>query len=90
MISVSKMRANVLKKVKMVWSTMTVEPVVAMYCMITALSYITGEELYLIKACSVNLNYTREICGNISDNQEVQIKTQELVSGIQVSYAAAQ
>ena len=74
----------------MVWSTMTVEPVVAMYCMITALSYITGEELYLIKACSVNLNYTREICGNISDHQEVQIKTQELVSGIQVSYAAAQ
>ena len=90
MISVSKMKANVLKKVKMVWSTMTVELVVAMYCMITALSYITGEELYLIKACTVNLNYTREICGNISDHQEVQIKTQELVSGIQVSYAAAQ
>jgi hypothetical protein len=45
---------------------------------------------FLIKACSVNLNYTREICGNISDHQEVQIKTQELVSGIQVSYPVAQ
>ena len=90
MLSFSKTKANVSKKVKMMWSTMTVEPVVAMYCMITALSYITGEELYLKKACSVNLNYTMEICENIYDHQEVQIETQELVSGIQVSYARAQ
>ena len=57
--------------------------------MITALSGITGEELYLRKAYSVNLNHSMEICENISDHQEVQIKTQELVSGVQVSYEGA-
>ena len=90
MLSFGKMKANVSKKVNIVWSAMTLEPVVAMYCMITALSYITGEELYLKKAWSVNLKYTMEICENIYDHQEVQIETQELVSGIQVSYARAQ
>ena len=74
----------------MVWSKMTLEPVVAMYCMIAALSGITGEELYLRKGCSVNLNHSMEICENIYDHQEVQIKTQELVSGVQDSYAGAQ
>ena len=29
-----------------------------------------------------------EVCQNISDHQEVQIKTQELVTGVQVSYRA--
>ena len=70
----------------MVWSTMTLSPVVAMYCMVTAF---TGEELYIIKACSVNLNHSMEIFENIYDHQEVQIKTQELVSGVQVSYEGA-
>ena len=90
MLSFGKMKANVSKKVNMVWSAMTLEPVVAMYCMITALSGITGEELYLRKACSVNLNHSMEICENIYNYQEVQIKTQELVSGVQVSYVLTQ
>ena len=47
--------------VRHVLSKMTVEPVVAMYCLIIALSGIPGEELYLKKACTVNLNSWRSV-----------------------------
>ena len=71
--------------VRPVLSKMTVEPVVAIYCLIIALSGIPGEELYLRKACTVNLNHSMEICDNIHHHQEAQIETQKLVSGVQVS-----
>ena len=67
-----------------VWDNITVEPVVVMYCLIIALSSIPGEELYLKKACTVNLNHSMEICNNIYEHEETQIETQKMVSGIQV------
>ena len=70
--------------IRNVWDNITVEPVVAMYCLIIALSGIPGEELYLKKACKVNLNHSMEICDNIYDYEEAHIETQKLVSGVQV------
>ena len=67
-----------------VWNNITVEPVVALYCFIIALSGIPGEELYLKKACKVNLNNSMEICDNIYEYEAIQIETQKLVSGVQV------
>ena len=55
--------------VRPVLSKMTVEPVVAMFCLIIALSGI----------------HSMEICDNIHDHQEAQTETQKLVSGVQVS-----
>ena len=72
-------------QVRYIWSHVTIEPVVAMYCLIIALSGIPGEELYLKKACTVNLNHSMETCHNIHDNEEAQIETQKLVSAVQVS-----
>ena len=60
------------------------EPVIAIFYLVIALSGIPGEELYLKKACLVNLNHTREVCDNIYQHKEVQIETQKYVSGIQV------
>ena len=73
-----------------VWNNITVEPVVAMYCLIIALSEIPGEELYLKKACKVNLNHSMEICDNIYDHEAAQIETQKLVSGVQSHSAVLQ
>ena len=73
-----------------VWNNITVEPVVAMYCLILALSGIPGEELYLKKACKVNLNHSMEICDNIYDHEAAQIETQKLVSGVQSHSAVLQ
>ena len=60
------------------------EPVIAIFYLVIALSGIPGEELYLKKACLVNFNHTREVCDNIYQHKEVQIETQKYVSGIQV------
>ena len=64
-------------------ASITVEPVIVLYCLITALSGIPGEELYVKKACRVNLNYTAEVCDNIYEHEEAQLATQRLVSGLQ-------
>ena len=73
------------RKLGMVMSNITVEPVVALYCLITALNTIPAEELYLKTACSVNLNYSTNICNDIYQYEDVQIETQQLVSELQVS-----
>ena len=70
--------------IRNVWTHTTIEPVIAIFYLIMALSGIPGEELYLKKACIVNLNYTSEICDNIYSHKEVQIETQKYISGIQV------
>ena len=83
------MFARMSKFVDNVWSNITIEPVMAMYCLIIALSGIPGEELYLKKACKVNLNHSAEICDNIYDYEAAQMETQKLVSVVQVNIAHA-
>ena len=67
-----------------VLSNTTVEPVIGVFYLVLALSGIPGEELYLKKTCLVNHNNSREVCDNIFDHKEVQIGTQQYVSGVQV------
>ena len=68
-----------------VWSNTTIEPVIAIYYLIIALSGIVGEELYLKKACLVNFNNSVEVCDNIYAHKEIQVETQKYISGIQVT-----
>ena len=70
-------------KCRLIWKNITVEPVVIFYCLVVALSGIPGEEMYVKKACLVNLNHTREVCDNIYDHKDIQLETQKLVSGLQ-------
>ena len=72
------------RRLVLVRRNVTVEPVVVLYCLIVALSGIPGEELYLKKACRVNLNHTQDVCDDIYNHPAVQIETQKIVSGIQV------
>ena len=67
-----------------VWRNVTVEPVVVLYFLIVAHSGIPGEELYLKKACRVNLNRTQDVCDDIYNHPGVQVQTQKIVSCIQV------
>jgi len=41
------------------WSTITIEPVVVLFCIIGSISSISSEVLYLQKGCQVNLNQSR-------------------------------
>ena len=68
------------------WRNITIEPVVAMYFLVGALSINPGQEMFLRKVCFVNLNHSMEIYDNIQDHEEEQITTQKLVLGVQVTY----
>jgi len=74
-----------LTKTKMVWKNITVEPLAFLTTLIMALSGIAANDLYLQKACQVNLNYSAEVCGNLTldVHNETQEETQKYVSSVQ-------
>merc|ERR1712126_26237 len=43
----------------------------------------TSNELYLDKACKVNLNYSAEVCDDMNSNNVTQVEVQKFVSGVQ-------
>jgi len=76
---------NITRKLKHVWSNLTIEPLAFLTFLIVFLSDISTQELYIQKACQVNLQYSAEVCANLSQHKEVQIETQEYVSGVQAN-----
>ena len=75
---------ELLKRIKLIWRETTVEPVQCLFFLLIGLTMVPNQELYVNKACKVNLNFTEEVCDNIHNHTEKQIETQQLVSGIQV------
>ena len=71
-------------RLRMTWTNITIEPVVLLYCIIDSLSGISSEELYLQKACLVNLNYSVAVCSNLTQQDAIQLETQQKVSAVQV------
>ena len=49
--------------------TITVEPVLFLISFVQGLYLIIAQNLYLAKACSVNFNYTEDICNNIFEHK---------------------
>ena len=60
------------------------EPAVFLFYVSWGIFFVTSQQLYIEKACKVNLNLTEEVCDNIRDHKEVQVEAQKLVSAIQV------
>ena len=54
-------------KLKDIWDNITVEPVFFFFMLGIGMFAITGQELYIQKACRVNFNFTEEICENIQN-----------------------
>jgi hypothetical protein len=65
-------------------TSINVEPVYLMFWVSLGMYYIPSQELYVQKACRVNLQHPEAACDNISNNTEIQLETQQLVAGIQV------
>ena len=70
---------------KTILTTITIEPVVVLFCIISSLSSISSEVLYLQKGCQVNLRHSAAVCANLTHHNDTQMETQKLVSGVQVS-----
>ena len=68
---------------KSVIGSIMLEPVAFLLMTFVGLIMLTSQELYLMKACKVNLNFTDVECENINNHSDVQIATQKYVSEIQ-------
>jgi len=77
--------SKITRKLKVIWNNVTIEPLAFITFLIVFLSDISTQELYIQKACQVNLEYSPEICANLSQHKEIQIETQEYVSGVQAN-----
>ena len=62
------------------YKQVTVEPVVMLFCLNLGLTGISSQDLYLQKACRVNLNISQEICDNLHNNREAQVRRRELTA----------
>ena len=71
-------------KVKEVMAMVNVEPVFFLYFLSMGFLMMPVQQLYLEKACKVNLGYNETVCDNIYSHKETQVEAQKLVSEIQV------
>ena len=85
MLVSERMEGRVGRFLRNVWENITIEPLVILYTLIETMSEISGEELYLQKACKVNFNYSTEICYNLQEHEELEVEIQKFVIGIKVT-----
>ena len=62
----------------------TLEPCVLLLTFSFGLYSIVSKNLYVMKTCRVNLNYTKEICDNLTEHETIQVEVQKYTSEIMV------
>ena len=75
---------KVVERVKQVVKDIYLELVVFLFYICFGIFYVTSQQLYIEKACKVNLNNTDAVCDNIKDHNHTMIEAQKLISEIQV------
>ena len=78
------MKMEINSRLQKLCTNLVLEPVAFLLMVFVGLILLTSQELYLMKACKVNLNFTDVECENINNHSDVQIATQKYVSEIQV------
>ena len=80
------MAARLSSKLLLAVSSLTVEPLVFLVVLIKAFSGIASNDLYLQKACQVNLNFSESVCANLTqpEHNVTQDTVQQYVSSVQV------
>ena len=76
--------ASIKHRIIVIWKNITIEPVILLWALNYGVFHLTSQTLYIDKICKVNLNYTSEICDNIQQHKNEQIKVQEYSSTLKM------
>lgn len=74
---VSLEKLSLLQKLKRIISLITVEPILACYVMPSVLSVLATQNLYLEKACRVNLQFDHHICDALTRRETANYTVEE-------------
>jgi len=85
-----KMVVKLLERLKEFVTAINVEPAWLFYFVGIGMFYMPSQELYLEKACKVNLGHSSGICDNLANHTTIKIEVQKEVAGIQAFNGALQ
>ncbi len=74
---------NFCTTLKFLLRNITVEPAFVLFWLAHGFYTIASKDLYIAKVCRVNLNYTGEVCDNIQQHEQEQIKVQKYTSELE-------
>ena len=65
----------------------TLEPLIALYTISVGLNEVIRSNLVIEKICQARLNYTAEVCGNLTNLEDTQKIVQESVADYEALYS---
>ena len=80
-------RTNVSNVVTRLKFPVTLEPLVALYTISVGLNEVIRSNLVIDKICQNKLNYTAEVCANLTSLEDVQKTVQESVADYEAVYS---
>jgi hypothetical protein len=78
-------RMGMVDRLKGLVASIYIEPAVFLFFISYGIFFVASQQLYIEKACKVNLGHNDTVCDNLSDHNATQLEAQKLISVLQVS-----
>ena len=78
-------RMGLVDRFKGLVASIYIEPAVFLFYICYGIFFVTSQQLYIEKACKVNLGHNDTVCDNLADHNATQLEAQKLISVLQVS-----
>merc|ERR1712032_344964 len=76
-------KMGLVDKALVLLAKLRLEPAVFIFFTCYGVFFATSQQLYIEKACKVNLGHNATVCDNLTEFPETQIESQKLVAGVQ-------
>merc|ERR1712212_809128 len=76
-------KMGLVDKAKALISKIRLEPAVFTFYICYGVFFVTNQQLYIEKACKVNLGHNTSVCDNLGEFPEIQMKSQKLIAAVQ-------
>merc|ERR1711953_1331093 len=88
MVDSTNVKQNFAEKFNKLKFPITIEPLVCLYTISVGLNEIIRSNLIIDKICQNKLNFTKEICANLSDYEDIQVDVQKHVTDYEALYSS--